>query len=295
MTSSKKFILKVVIFLFFLVPAVLADTVVLKNGRELKVEKTWPEGDQLYVIFHGMKAVIPQSKILRIESDPDDRGKTVAHNNKAKDDLKNIDSKPAEDVILGSSENTTQMDLNSSEAVLPTEPCSALRKDGFCDLQWECVVSSVDGLKKKQTNSDLDDVVEYVRPKDFLKIGDAALESVVYAFWRDRLYTVTVWTKGYLNFTALREAVFKEFGPGARNDSTRERYLWSDALSDIMLDYIQDGQFGMLWLRSKEMDRQCRSSQLKGHASYLKWMRSRDSDIPILRSEKEAPSGQQTR
>ena len=276
MKSGKKFILKVVTLLFFLVPAVLADTVVLKNGRELKVEKTWLEGDQLYFIFHGMKAVIPQSKISRIESDPDDRNKTIAHKNKTKDDLKGIGHKPVEDVRLGPSEDTTQMDLNPSGAVIPTAPCSALRKDGFCDLQWERAVSSVDGLEKKQTISDVDEVVEYVRPKDFLKIGDAAIESVVYAFWRDQLYTVTVWTRGYSNFKALREAVFKEFGPGVRNDSTRERYLWSDALSDMMLDYIQDGQFGMLWLRSKEMDRQCRSSQLKGHASYLKWMRSRE-------------------
>jgi hypothetical protein len=276
MKSGKKFILKVVTLLFFLVPAVLADTVVLKNGRELKVEKTWLEGDQLYFIFHGMKAFIPQSRISHIESDPDDRKKTRPRKNKTKDDLKNIGRKPAEDVPLGQSEDTAQTDLDSSGAVIPTEPCHALRKDGFCDLQWERAVSSVDGLEKKQTISDVDEVVEYVRPKDFLKIGDAAIESVVYAFWRDQLYTVTVWTKGYQNFTALREAVLKEFGPGARNDSTRERYLWSDALSDIMLDYIQDGQFGMLWLRSKEMDRQCRSSQLKGHASYLKWMRSRE-------------------
>ena len=276
MNFAKIFILKVVIFVFLLIPAALADTIVLKNGRELKVGKTWSEGDQLYFIFHGMKAVIPQSKISRIESDPDDGEETKVHKNKPKDDLKNIGRKPAEDVRLGLSEDITQMDLNSSGAAIPAEPCSALRKDGFCDLQWERDVTSVEGLKKKQTVSDLDDVVEYVRPKDFLKIGDAALESVVYAFWRDQLYTVTVWTRGYANFTALREAVFKEFGPVARNDSTRERYLWSDVLSDIMLDYIQDGQFGMLWLRSKELDRQCRSSQLIGHASYLKWMRSRD-------------------
>jgi hypothetical protein len=131
-------------------------------------------------------------------------------------------------------------------------------------------------LKKKQTVSDLDDVVEYLRPKDLFQVGDTALVSVNYAFWRDQLYTVTLWTKGYSNFTALRDAAFNKFGPGIRGDSTRERYLWSDALSDIMLDYIQDGRYGMLWLRSKELDHQCRSSQLKGHASYLKWMRSRE-------------------
>ncbi len=275
MKSDKKLLLTVVILIFSTIPAALADTVVLENGRELKVERTWQEGGQLYFIFHGIKACIPQSKISRIESDSDDRIKTVALKNKARNELKRNSRKSGEDVSQGQPEDTAKTGLNSSGTAIPAEPCSALRKDGFCDLQWGRKTSDVDGLYIKQTVSDLDEVVEYVRPKVFLKIGDAALESVIYAFWRDQLYTVTVWTKGYSNFTALCDAVFEEFGPGMRNDSTRERYLWSNALSDIMLDYIQDGQYGMLWLRSKEMDRQCRSSQLKSHASYLKWMKSR--------------------
>jgi len=275
MKSGKKIIPTVVIFIFFIVPATLADTVVLKNGRKLRVEKTWPEGDQLCFIFHGMKARIPQNKISCIQSDSADRNKTIAHKNKTKGELKKISRRSAEAVTGGQPENTEQMALNTSGAAIATESCSALRKDGYCELQWGCNVSDVDGLKKRQTISDLDDVVEYVRPKDFLKIGDAALQSVIYAFWRDQLYTVTVWTKGYSNYTALRDAVLKEFGTAIRNDPARERYLWSDALSDIMLEYIQDGRYGMLWLRSKEMDRQCRSSQLKGHASYLKWMKSK--------------------
>jgi len=275
MKSGKKIILTVVIFIFFIVPTTLADTVVLKNGRKLRVEKTWPEGDQLCFIFHGMKARIPQSKISCIESDSADRNKTIARKNKTKGELKKISRRSAEDVTQGQPENTGQMAFNTSGAAIATESCSALRKDGYCELQWGCNVSDVDGLKKRQTISDLDDVVEYVRPKDLLKIGDIALQSVIYAFWRDQLYTVTIWTKGYSNYTALREAVFKEFGPAIRNDPARERYFWSDALSDIMLEYIQDGRYGMLWLRSKEMDRQCRSSQLKGHASYLKWMKSK--------------------
>jgi hypothetical protein len=262
MKFDKELIVTVVSFLLFIAPAALADTVILKNGRELKVEKIWQKGDQICVIFHGMKVVIPQSKISQIES--------------SSDSLKTLHRESGEDVSRGQSEDTAQMDLTASGSVTPTKLSAALRKDGFCDLQWGRKVSSVDGLKKKQTVSDLDDVVEYIRPKDLLQIGDTALVSVNYAFWRDQLYTVTLWAKGYSNFTALREAAFKKFGPGIRNDSTRERYLWSDALSDIMLDYIQDGRYGMLWLRSKELDHQCRSSQLKGHASYLKWMRSRD-------------------
>ena len=275
MKSDKKLLLTVVILVFSTIPAALADTVVLENGRELKVERTWQEGGQLYFIFHGIKACIPQSKISRIESDSDDRIKTVAFKNKARNELKRNSRKSGEDVSQGQPEDTAKTGLNSSGTGIPAEPCSALRKDGFCDLQWGRKASDVDGLYIKQSVSDLDEVVEYVRPKVFLKIGDAALESVIYAFWRDQLYTVTVWTKGHSNFTALRDAVFERFAPGIRNDTTCERYLWSNALSDIMLDYIQDGQYGMLWLRSKEIDRQCRTSQIKSHASYLKWLKSK--------------------
>jgi hypothetical protein len=236
MTSANKFLLMVVILNLFFVPGTLADTVILKNGKELKVEKTWHEGNQLCFNFHGIKAGIPLSKVLHIKRNSDVRNPSVN----------------------------------------PKELCSPLRKDGYCDLQWGRNSASVAGLQKKQTISDLDGVVEYIRPADPLNIGDATLKSVIYAFWRDRLYTVTVWTEGYSNYTALRDAVFKEFGPGIRNDFTRERYVWSDELSDIMLDYTKDGQYGMLWLRSKEIDHRCRSSRLKGHASLLKWMKSRN-------------------
>ena len=243
MKSSKKILLKGLIFFYFLVPGALADTVVLKNGRELKVEKAWAEGDQLCFIFHGIKAGIPQSKVSRVETDSNDRNKTVAGRNQTKDDLKRIVGKSTR-VSPDRIKDAARKSINASETVDPNETCSALRRDGFCDLQWERRLSSVDGLVKKQTVSDLDDVVEYVRPNDILIIGDAALESVIYAFWLDQLYTVTIWTKGCDNFTALREAVFSEFGPGIRNDLTHERYLWSDTLSDIMLDYIPDAQSG---------------------------------------------------
>ena len=261
MKFDKNIIATLIITLFFVLPTAFADTVVLKNGRELKVEKTWQEGDKIYCIFHGIKAVLPQNKISRIESNSDH--------------LKTIQPQSGEDVTRSRSENIVPMDQNASE-VTPTELYPALRKDGFGDLKWGHNMTGVDGFKKRRTVSDLADVVEYVRPQDLFKIDDAVMESVIYAFWRDQFYTVTVWTKGYPNFKALRDAAIKKFGPGIRNDSTRDRYLWSDTLSDIMLDYIQDSRYGMLWLRSKEIDQQCRSSQLKGHASYLKWMKSRD-------------------
>jgi len=52
MNSHRKLIVTVVSFLLFISPAVLADTVILQNGKELKVEKIWPKGDKICFIFH---------------------------------------------------------------------------------------------------------------------------------------------------------------------------------------------------------------------------------------------------
>jgi hypothetical protein len=253
---------------FFIATVSFADIVVFKSGKELTVEKTWQEGEQICFQFHGVKAAIPISKIVRIESESAEGNHSFTQRNQTPSDSKG--SLP---------DRTGDVDQSapiSSGQTIPREACTTLRKDGFCDLQWGTKVSSVDGLKKNQTISDLDDVVEYVRQNDILKIGDAKLKSINYAFWRDQLYTVTFWTKGHKNFTALRDEVFKEFGQGRQVNSNTERYLWSDTVSDIMLEYIKDGSYGMLWLRSKELDSQCKSSRVKSHVSYLKWMNSRN-------------------
>lgn len=256
--------------IFFIAPGAFGDTIVFKTGRELKVAKTWPEGDQVCFFFHGIKAGIPQSKIIRIEGASNERKKTLSPESKTISDMKRG--------IPDHTEDAPQPFLNPipTGTAVSNETCDVLRKDGFCDLRWGRKETTVNGLQEKQTISDLDDIIEYVRPTDILKIGDVKLKSITYAFWQEKLYTVTIWTEGYDNYIALRDKAFRDFGPGRRINSVSERYLWSDTLSDIMLDYMKDGRYGMLWLRSRELDLQCQSSRLKSHISYLNWMKSRN-------------------
>jgi len=94
--------------------------------------------------------------------------------------------------------------------------------------------------------------------------------------WRDRLYMLTIGTEGRSNFLALRGEVFRQFGRGLRTDPALERYIWTEGPNDIMLQYSKDGQQGLLWLRSSELDRQYKLSQIKSPASLLKWMKSRN-------------------
>ena len=147
--------------------------------------------------------------------------------------------------------------------------------DGFRDLPWGSKLSEA-GMVKAESDTGLAGVVEFVRPHDLLRIGEAELTNIIYSFWHDQLYTVTIWTQNYSNYEALRSAAFERFGEGSRRNESIERYIWSDRLTDRMLEYVKDGEYGMLWMRSRDLDRNLKLSKYDASISYIKWLRSRE-------------------
>ena len=254
---------------------VLADLIFFKNGNQLKVEKAWQEDDQICFVLNEINASIPKSKVIRIESDSEnpktsDESDQPRHSSKTdrRDHIR--DGSLLDQLTL----KTKPVSTNRPKANL-TKNSPVLHRKGIGDLKWGIRAAEVSGLELKQTDSGLTDVVEYVRPSDGLKLGEAELTSIVYAFWRGRLYTVTLWSRGPSNYTALRQAVFKQFGRGSRADPTTERYLWSNTDTDMMLKYTNDEEYGFFWMRGKDMDRKFKLSRMAGHTSYIKWMKSR--------------------
>jgi hypothetical protein len=254
---ERNFILAVVLLIIVIAPDAFAEILFLKSGQEIEVEKTWREGDQIFFIFHGIKADIAKSKVSRIDRTPEIRKRKAS-------DLEKIDGDATKDIPPASSPET-----------IPSAQTSLMRKDGFRDLQWGVHVNEVDGLEMKPAFSSQEETIEYVRPDDTLQIGDAVLASITYTFWRNRLYTVTVWTVDEKNYNALRKVVFEQFGKGRQPDQSLEKYLWSSTATDMMLEYDKVGQLGMLWLRSGEIDRKQKLKKLYSHGALLKWMKSR--------------------
>jgi hypothetical protein len=273
---TKVYIPIVLSLLFTGIPSfALADLIILKNGNQLKVEKAWQEEDQICFILNDMNASIPQSKVVRIQNDrekpktserPDQPGRSSETDHRGNSnggsllDRLSLNTKPA-------ASDPLQANL--------TKISPALHKNGIGKLKWGTRASSVSGLEPKQIDSGLKDVVEYVRPNDGLKLGDGELTSIVYAFWRDRLYTVTLWTRKLSNYQSLRQAVHNQFGQGSQPDPAVERYLWSDSESDMMLKFTNDEEYGFFWMRSKDIDRKFKLSRMSGHTSYLKWIKTR--------------------
>jgi hypothetical protein len=259
---------------YVVLPQALADTVHLNNGNALKVEKSWQENDQVWFIFQGMKASIPRSKVARIEKGAGNPAKAAGTENpsaaaKHATRLQPAKKPPPIQIIktAGTPDASQQLPRSANKPLV-------LCKDGLADMKWGLSRAGVRGLKIRQTDSGLQDVIEYVRPGDSLKLGGATLKTVVYAFWRDQLYTVSIWTQGRENFKALRDSAFEHFGQGTRIDGSGEKYLWSNRNTDIMLKYTRDDQFGLLWMRGKELDRKLKLSQLNGHTSFVKQMKS---------------------
>lgn len=274
MNSRTCFIATVFIYLHFILPTALADTVFLKNGNALKVEKAWQEDDQVWFILSDMKASIPQSKVTRIESDASNPAKPAAPENRSNAEMHASQSQPALKMPPNQIIKTAGAASGPQQSSLSTRKPLVLRIDGLADMKWGATLTSVRGLEIKQADSGLQDVIEYVRPNDSLKLGGATLKTVVYAFWRNQFYTVSIWTQGQENYKALRDAAFHQFGKGTRIDGSIEKYLWSDSHTDVMLKYTSDGQYGLLWMRNKKLDRKFKLSKLNGHTSYLKQLKS---------------------
>ena len=255
--------------------SVQAAVVVLKTGNKIEVEKVWRENGQIWIVFHGMRARIPPGNVERIEND--------SKNYPGKLDLKNEEKAELKEIIRSTPQAPPRLQTKyASQTASPPQP-TKIKKDqdrifpneSFSDLRWGTRISAIKGLEKVQDPEGQEGVAEYLLKNENVKFGKATLSSIHYAFWRDQLYTVTIRTEGGSNYTALRDEVYRLFGEGHRVDQSFEKCLWTDTPSDMMLQYSKDDQQGLLWLRSREIDRQLKLSEISGHASYLKWMKSR--------------------
>jgi hypothetical protein len=257
-------------------PTAFGEVLHLKNGKLLHVEKAWQDSDEVWFVFQGMKASIPRNKVSDITSEAGNPPKPGAPEDQRRADNNGDSPSPAVQALPNRPMPASKTDSAVQEPTGAAKKTLVLRPDGFDDLKWGVRVDSVTGLEIRSDDPDLPEVTEYVRPQDPLKIGEAALASVVYAFWRDQLYTVTLWAQGPANFEMLRNRVFEEFGVGIQTGRSNQKYLWSDETTDMMLTYSDESQQGMLWMRCKKLDRKFKLSKLSGPASYLKSMKSRN-------------------
>jgi hypothetical protein len=261
-----------VLMLLLLVPAlILADVIQLRTGERIEVDAFWEKDGKIYFYYHGVKACVSKDEVRDMSARKSDLHRpsprsvesTRVDHVERKKTGRNL-SEPNSPLPAGTPPQPRLASIAPDRMPIPSH------STGFRDLHWGLEKAEINNLVALHTPSGLKNVKEYVRSQENLVWGDAELQSITYAFWKNKLYTLTIWTEGYQNYDALRKMALITFGTGRQSDLSRQKYIWSDEHSDRLLKYVQEDQAGMLWMRSKEIDRRIRIASYTAPFTYMR-------------------------
>ena len=125
--------------------------------------------------------------------------------------------------------------------------------EGYNGIKWETKLSTLEKMKHSRTDPTHGGIEFYVREGDTFKLENGKHKIVQYGFWREKFYVAVVSTKGPEEFNALKDAVFKKFGEGAKPFTNREEYLWVGKNVIMSLQYDDNSKFGTYYIRSESM------------------------------------------
>jgi hypothetical protein len=249
-----------------------ADMIVLKDGQNIEVEKASEQEGNIFFYLHGLKMRVSKKAVLRVTktnnaepaSPAEIKGSTAEDKNRSTRRVR------VEKIIEAGS-----LSVETPAGEQREKKQLEIRWSGFRDLNWAIGRSTLGRLTEVESGTGREEIKEYVRANEDLKMGKARLDSIVYAFWRHKLYAVTIRAAGHPNYLALRNEVFNRFGIGHKSDQNRELYLWSDSYSDRMLKYVDADQSGLFWMRSKELNRMHQLPQIKTPSASSKSMETK--------------------
>ena len=123
--------------------------------------------------------------------------------------------------------------------------------DGFRGIKWGTDISTLKAMNHVRTDPSYGSVEFYTRKWDELRIGDAQLYNIEYAFWKGKFASVWIYSIGYANWLDLRDATVARFGEGYQPHRYLEQYLWYGSSTMILLQYNQIRREGTLCMFSQ--------------------------------------------
>lgn len=135
---------------------------------------------------------------------------------------------------------------------------------GFRDLSWGENLSNITGMKHIGTDFGYGGGIElYVRPKDVLKLGEAKLDIIVYKFWKNKLFGVSIMVTNLENYEALRDETQKKIGKGLKYNPLMESYMWLDPPTRMHLEFNETADKGRLAMYSSALVKQAEAFNKK--------------------------------
>ncbi len=93
----------------------------------------------------------------------------------------------------------------------------------------------------------------YVRKGDGLRMGAAELDTILYGFWKGKLSSSRIYTKGYVKWSSFKAVVFEKFGEGFQSNEYIEEYHWRGDETWMVLRYNEFSEEGMLLMVSSQI------------------------------------------
>jgi hypothetical protein len=121
---------------------------------------------------------------------------------------------------------------------------------GFRDIEWG---SNISGLADMSMFFSQRDIKLCSRKADKMAIGDAALDKIVYVFYKDQLTGIIISFHSLSTFHALKATLFEQYGEGEQSDPLKEKYFWAGETTIIRLDLTPVSYEGTLSLRSRAL------------------------------------------
>jgi hypothetical protein len=98
-------------------------------------------------------------------------------------------------------------------------------KNGFRDFKFGDDISTFKDLVEIEIGKD-GLTKFYSITDDKLAIGTSELEKISYGFYKDKLFAITIATKGYSNSRGVLKALQELYGNGTQENRFMEKYTW---------------------------------------------------------------------
>jgi len=226
-----------------------ADEIILKSGDRFTSPKVWEEDDKILFDMQGLIVNVNKKDVAAVIRGTQHTATSAvpAPRQQSTSPTASRPQPAAKQVLSRKSSDPTDKDPHTRPKV---------KGIGFDGLAWQMHPADIAGITKLGTDPAWGGIDQYWRPDRNLSLGDVLLDGLVFGFWQNRLYTILVWVDGKPAYTRLQHAVFERYGPGRKNEKGLQRYIWIDDSTDRMLEFDQQRNTGIFWMRSRVLDQQ---------------------------------------
>ncbi len=243
-------------------PAAEAATIILRSGEKFTTSRVWKEGSTVKFYLHGIVVAVPGADVQRIVDAPGDPSR-------AKKDA----VPPPETGFPNTGKGKPRPDGNSSGPDA-TKPRSGRKPAGkapaglktgvlssgidrlpFRGLRWRMRPAALGSLVRVKTEDLYGAIVQYAWKDRPLRWAKVELDGLIFGFWRNQLYSITMWVYGMPRFKLLRQEAFARYGRVSPVKKGSRKYIWVGRQTDALLEFDRKLNTGIFWLRSRELDK----------------------------------------